>query len=92
MDELRRCIEDLVVGEGGLHLEEPLLATERQRLLVAEAQSAAAAAGEGLAGGRAEELVAEDLREAIGALGRVTGEELVPDLVDEIFSRFCIGK
>ena len=45
----------------------------------------------GLAAGN-EELIAEDLRRAIEALGRVTGEELVPDLLDEIFRRFCIGK
>ena len=38
------------------------------------------------------ELIAEEIRGAVRALGLITGEELVPDLIDEIFRRFCIGK
>ncbi len=33
-----------------------------------------------------------DLRTAIRALGEVTGEEMTESMLDEIFSRFCIGK
>ena len=33
-----------------------------------------------------------DLRDAIWALGEVTGEEITESMLDEIFSRFCIGK
>ncbi|MEM6254418.1 MAG: tRNA uridine-5-carboxymethylaminomethyl(34) synthesis GTPase MnmE [Cyanobacteria bacterium P01_D01_bin.156] len=33
-----------------------------------------------------------DLRDAIRALGEVTGEEITESMLDEIFSRFCIGK
>jgi tRNA modification GTPase len=38
------------------------------------------------------ELMAEDLRLAQGALGRITGQVTSDDLLGEIFSRFCIGK
>ena len=38
------------------------------------------------------ELVAEDLRLASRSLGRVTGRIGVEDILDEIFSRFCLGK
>lgn len=38
------------------------------------------------------ELVAEDIRLAVRALGRITGRVDVEDLLDTIFSDFCIGK
>ena len=38
------------------------------------------------------ELRAEDLRQALHGLGRITGRVDVEDLLGEIFSRFCIGK
>lgn len=42
--------------------------------------------------GMDSELVAEDLRLAARALGRVTGRVDVEDLLDVIFNNFCIGK
>ena len=46
------------------------------------------------AGGKSQafELLAEELRLAQNALGRITGEFGADDLLGEIFSRFCIGK
>lgn len=38
------------------------------------------------------ELRAEDLRLAMRAVGRITGEVGVEDILDAIFSQFCIGK
>ena len=37
-------------------------------------------------------VIAEDYRRAASALGRITGHVDVEDLLDHIFSRFCIGK
>lgn len=38
------------------------------------------------------EFIASDLREALHALGEITGETTTDDILDSIFSRFCIGK
>lgn len=38
------------------------------------------------------ELIAEELRLAARALGRITGQVDVDDVLDALFSRFCIGK
>ncbi|OQW92779.1 MAG: tRNA uridine-5-carboxymethylaminomethyl(34) synthesis GTPase MnmE [Beggiatoa sp. IS2] len=41
---------------------------------------------------RNSELLAEELRQAQVALGEITGEVTADDLLDKIFSTFCIGK
>ena len=38
------------------------------------------------------ELAAFSLRDAVNSLGKITGETVSPDILDEIFARFCIGK
>ncbi|OAG27612.1 tRNA uridine-5-carboxymethylaminomethyl(34) synthesis GTPase MnmE [Thermodesulfatator autotrophicus] len=38
------------------------------------------------------ELVAIDLRDALASLGEITGETTTEDLLDRIFSSFCLGK
>lgn len=39
-----------------------------------------------------EELIAEEVRAALAAIGRVTGRVDVEHVLDEVFSRLCIGK
>ena len=36
--------------------------------------------------------IATDLRSALIALGEITGKSVDADVVDRIFSRFCVGK
>ena len=38
------------------------------------------------------ELLPIDLRDALDAVGEVTGETTADDVLDRIFSSFCIGK
>ncbi len=45
-----------------------------------------------LAGGGGEELVAAELRVALDELGQVVGAVYTDDILDRIFSRFCVGK
>lgn len=42
--------------------------------------------------GLSEEFVASDVRAALSALGEIVGETVTEDILDRIFSRFCIGK
>ena len=38
------------------------------------------------------DIVSIDLRGALDSLGSITGETVTDDLVDKIFSEFCLGK
>lgn len=60
-------------------------ALSRAERLLAQASAAAASGSPG-------EIVALELRESLAALGEVTGTHVGEDLLDRIFSRFCIGK
>ena len=52
----------------------------------------ARAATDALAAGATLELVAMDLRIAANAVGEIVGKTTTEDLLDKIFSSFCIGK
>jgi len=71
---------------------EPALVTrERQRVALREAAERISSALTLSKPGQ-EELFAEELRLAARALGRITGRVDVEDVLDKIFSSFCIGK
>ena len=72
--------------------EAPLVTRARHRDLVEEALAAVERALEGARIGIGAELVSEDLRLAARALGRITGSIDAEDLLDRIFSQFCVGK
>jgi tRNA modification GTPase len=46
----------------------------------------------GLEEERSEELIASDVKEAVSFLGRITGDVYSEDILDRIFSKFCVGK
>jgi tRNA modification GTPase len=66
----------------------PLITRARQREACADAVEALRRAARGGGG----ELVAEDLRLAARALGRLVGRVDCEDVLDRVFSAFCIGK
>ena len=72
--------------------EAPLVTRARHRELVEEALAAVERGLEGARIGIGAELVSEDLRLAARAVGRITGSIDAEDLLDRIFSQFCVGK
>ena len=69
-----------------------LALNQRQRDLAAQAAEALARSQEVAAQQLPWDFWTIDLREAIRALGEITGEELSEAVLDRVFSRFCIGK
>ncbi len=66
-----------------------VLIRERHR---AEIMAAMTGVDSALAEGKDLEFIAEDLRSAARALGRIVGSVDVEDVLGAVFSRFCIGK
>jgi len=69
--------------------EPALVVRERQRQALSAARDALERA---IAPGIADELLAEELRAAAAALGRLLGRVDVEDVLDRLFAEFCIGK
>ncbi|MDR2742085.1 MAG: tRNA uridine-5-carboxymethylaminomethyl(34) synthesis GTPase MnmE [Treponema sp.] len=68
------------------------IATARQRDLIGAAIVAVEEALALEAGNRPLDLVAPPLREAVNVLGEITGEVSAVEILETMFSRFCVGK
>ena len=73
-------------------LEESPMVNERHVPLLRETADAVHQAKSAVLADIPADLAVTELRTALHALGQMTGETATPDLLDEIFSRFCIGK
>ena len=86
-------VEALLQRCGAAEADGVLLAlNQRQRDLAGLAAEALARSQEVAAQQLPWDFWTIDLREAIRALGEITGEELTEAVLDRVFSRFCIGK
>lgn len=93
-------LADLVAAAAGLLLGEgtegaerrPSLGSERQRRDVAAACEALAHAQEAALSGFPMDAVEEDLETALERLASITGETTGADILDAVFSGFCVGK
>lgn len=69
-----------------------MLVNARQAVLLHNIGSALRSCLVGLDNSITSELLAVDLRTCIRILGEISGETWSPDVLDTVFSRFCIGK
>jgi tRNA modification GTPase len=92
IDRLETAILDTILG-GKLHAANSDLAiNQRQAAALIRAQTALQQVLSTVRDRLPLDFWTIDLRDAIGALGEVTGEEVTESVLDRIFSRFCIGK
>lgn len=93
LDELGHRLAEMARGLGGTMEEGALMVTNaRHAQCLRDGIAAVARAEASLADGRSEEFVAVDLRDAIARLGEIIGVVTSDDVLEGIFSRFCIGK
>jgi len=92
IDFLKQQIVETAFGKNSLDIEERVVPNLRQNLHLTDCLQAVEAIGRQLENGLPVELMAIHLQDAIEALGQVLGNSVKVDVLDQIFSRFCIGK
>ena len=92
LDALRRAITEIVRRMEGDLGDGALPNVEREIEALGRAAAHLAAAEETLAAEMGTDFVSIDLRAAYEILGEILGETVDTDLIDKIFSEFCIGK
>ena len=75
-----------------IDLSAGVLANERQYSCVLRASQAVSEAVSALAGGFTPDVAGVLIDDALAALFELTGERVTDKVVEEIFSRFCVGK
>ena len=87
-DAIKQCVWS---GEIKAEMLQVMINSRHQEALQ-RAREAALRADGALRGDLTLELVAMDLRIAVNAVGEIVGKTSTEDLLDSIFSQFCIGK
>jgi tRNA modification GTPase len=91
-DQLQRLIAKKLLRGAGMPEEDVLVDSIRQKQLLDKAANALAQAYDGFSQEHGWDEIAMDLRTALDALGEITGEVTSADILEAIFSGFCVGK
>jgi len=92
IDDIERCIYDSAM-EGKVEADDGILITNlRHQEALMRAKEHVVEALQAFKNDIPLDLVSIDIRSACDALGTITGETVTEDLIDKIFSEFCVGK
>lgn len=92
IEALEQAIVALAAGSDIRDAGAAVVTHSRHRNALTAAGEQIAAARETIAQGMPPDFISIDVRGALVSLGEITGETATDDIINEIFSRFCIGK
>jgi tRNA modification GTPase len=92
LSELRRAIIDTLAPRGRLEQEGGFITSLRHEQLLRETQEALEEAQTAAQSGIPHEMLLLDLYAALRPIDAITGATTVDDILNRIFSTFCIGK
>lgn len=92
ISELKHTIQRLFYNEEITGDNQVIITNLRHVKLLKEAYNALENVKAGIGSGASEDLYCIDLTDAYRALAAITGAEVSEDIVNEIFSKFCMGK
>jgi tRNA modification GTPase len=91
IEYLKERLYQTVVGNQ-VSMDSAIISNLRHYDALQKAQESLEAVIQGLGNVVTTDFIAMDIRHALAYLGEITGEISTEDLLDNIFSRFCIGK
>ena len=91
IDYIKDRLYEMVIDDPTL-LDQTVVTNNRHYEALNHAYEALAQVLRGLNDGTTGDLIALDIRQALHHLGLITGEISTDDLLESIFSSFCIGK
>jgi tRNA modification GTPase len=92
LDDLRFAISEKIWSKGTPRRDETLITNFRHKEALDAACAALIRVIEGLITSLSPEFIAFEMREVLVQLGSILGTDITQDLLNSIFSRFCIGK
>ncbi|MGQ9791739.1 MAG: tRNA uridine-5-carboxymethylaminomethyl(34) synthesis GTPase MnmE [Armatimonadota bacterium] len=92
LHELRSHLAQRLLGSDWLTPEGAVITSERHQIALQQAVASLQQALQSVEESLPAELISVDLRGALDAIGLITGETATEDIVERIFSDFCIGK
>jgi tRNA modification GTPase len=90
--ELEETIAETILQGGISSSDGAIISNIRHRRALEEALASLGQALRTARFGMPHDFISLDLKAAIDALGSITGETVAEDVIDRIFSEFCIGK
>ena len=91
IEALKELLYNTVINNPEM-LDNTIVSNNRHYEALLKSRESLARVVEGLQSGLTGDFIAMDIRQALYHLGEITGEIHTDDLLDSIFSRFCIGK
>jgi tRNA modification GTPase len=92
IDDLEAALASAILAGTSEEAGAPLIDSERQRALIERALDALERFAGSLERGVAFDLLAVDLSDALEAIGEITGEVSSAEILERMFSNFCVGK
>ena len=92
IEELKSAVLQHVIGGDFVLGDPPIITNVRHDDALRRAQASLSHAIESLDAKMPPEFIAVDLRSSLDAIGEIVGKTTTEDILDRIFSQFCIGK
>lgn len=92
IEAVREAILNYTIGDGLLEMAPVIIPNLRQKSLLERCVQAVEAAAVGLENNESYELIDIHLRQALDRIDETLGLSARTEIIDSIFSRFCIGK